>query len=134
MAREAAAQIRQHLAEEPEEADAGALGFRFSPTAKPWIRCSGGPWHWWCWPAWPASYSGSGFPNRTSNVAHCAAVLYPPRWEQLAGRSSPNRLPGEPQYRLSLDRRQRFWYLDTDRDGDGIFDTRHEFQASAAAW
>ena len=30
MAREAAAQIRLHLAEEPEEADAGALGFRFS--------------------------------------------------------------------------------------------------------
>ena len=30
MAREAAAQIRLHLTEEPEEADAGALGFRFS--------------------------------------------------------------------------------------------------------
>jgi hypothetical protein len=42
--------------------------------------------------------------------------------------------PGEPQYRLSLDRRQRFWYLDTDRNGDGIFDTRHEIQVSAGAW
>jgi len=133
-AREAAAQIRLHLAEEPEESEAGALGFRFSADSQ-----SIDPLFW--------------RPVAVVVLAGVASFLLGQKFSEQKVERRPFRggslstavgtigrpfvsepAPGEPQYRLSLDRRQRFWYLDTDRDGDGIFDTRHEFQASAAAW
>ena len=42
--------------------------------------------------------------------------------------------PGEPRYRLSVDRRREVWLLDIDRDGDGIYDRQQHFPAHAAAW
>jgi hypothetical protein len=42
--------------------------------------------------------------------------------------------PGEPRYRLSVDRRREVWRLDIDRDGDGIYDGRQHFPLHAAAW
>ena len=134
VAREAAAQIRLHLTEEPEEADAGALGFRFSADGQ-----TVDPLFW--------------RPVALVVLAGVASFLLGQRFSEQNVERRPLRggslstavgaigrpfvsepTPGEPQYRLSLDRRQRFWYLDTDRNGDGMFDTRHEFQASAAAW
>jgi hypothetical protein len=41
---------------------------------------------------------------------------------------------GRSAHRLSFDRRRQSWLLDTDRDGDGLFDSRQAFQASGAAW
>jgi hypothetical protein len=37
----------------------------------------------------------------------------------------------QPRYRLSFDRRQHFWTLETDRDNDGVFETSQRFSASA---
>lgn len=42
--------------------------------------------------------------------------------------------PGQPRHRLVFDRRREAWYLDSDRDGDGIYDGRQQFHASGAAW
>jgi hypothetical protein len=41
---------------------------------------------------------------------------------------------GQPRHRLVFDRRREAWYLDTDRDGNGQFDSREQFHASGAAW
>jgi hypothetical protein len=41
---------------------------------------------------------------------------------------------GEPAHRLQFDRRRQSWLLDTDRDGDGRYDSRQAFQASGASW
>lgn len=42
--------------------------------------------------------------------------------------------PGEAGHRLQFDRQGRTWILDTDRDGDGRYDSRQAFNASGAAW
>ena len=41
---------------------------------------------------------------------------------------------GQPRHRLVFDRRRQAWYLDADRDGDGLYDSRQQFHASGAAW
>ncbi len=38
---------------------------------------------------------------------------------------------GQPRHRLSYERAQRVWHLDTDRDGDGEYDQRRAFPAPA---
>jgi hypothetical protein len=134
VARDAAAQIRRHLAEEPEEADAGALGFRFSADGQ-----AVDPLFWrpvaLVVLAGVASFLlGQKFseqnverrPLRGGSLSTAVRAIGRPFVSESA--------PGEPQYRLSLDRRQQFWHLDTDRNGDGIFDTRHEIQVSSGAW
>ena len=42
--------------------------------------------------------------------------------------------PGQPRYRLTFDRRREMWYLDSDRNGDGVYDDRQRFRASGANW
>lgn len=42
--------------------------------------------------------------------------------------------PGQAGHRLQFDRRRQSWILDTDRDGDGRYDSTHWFQASGATW
>jgi hypothetical protein len=41
---------------------------------------------------------------------------------------------GKPRHRLSFDRRRETWSLETDHDGDGIYDSRKAFHTSGAAW
>jgi hypothetical protein len=134
VARQAAAQIRSHLAEEVDEAEASALGFRFSADGQ-----TVDPLFW--------------RPVALVVLAGVASFLLGQRFsEQNVERRPPGGsslpvavgaigrpfvtepTPGEPQYRLSLDRRRKVWNLDADRDGDGVFDTRHQFQANAAGW
>jgi hypothetical protein len=43
-------------------------------------------------------------------------------------------VPGLPRHRLMFDRQREAWYLDSDRDGDGQFDSRQRFHASGATW
>lgn len=40
----------------------------------------------------------------------------------------------QPRFRLSFDRRRETWLLESDRDGDGKYDSRQRFHASGAAW
>jgi hypothetical protein len=42
--------------------------------------------------------------------------------------------PGQARHRLAFDRPRQVWYLDVDRDGDGSYDARRQFQTSGAAW
>jgi hypothetical protein len=134
LAREAAAHIRSHLAEEPDEVEAGALGFRFSADSQ-----AVDPQFWR--PVALVVLAGVASFLLGQRFSEQNIERRPPRDGSLTtavgaiGRpfvSEP--VPGEPQYRLSLDRRRRIWYLDTDREGDGVFDTRHQFQSSAVAW
>jgi hypothetical protein len=37
--------------------------------------------------------------------------------------------PGQAGHRLQFDRRRQSWILETDRDGDGLYDSTHVFQA-----
>jgi hypothetical protein len=134
VAREAAAQIRTHLAEEPEDADAGALGFRFAAAGQSVDPLLWRPMAMVVLAGVASFLLGQRFseqnvdrrPLRGGSLTTAVGAIGRPFVSEPA--------PGEPQYRLSLNRRHEIWYLDTDRDGDGVFDTRHQFQASAAAW
>ena len=42
--------------------------------------------------------------------------------------------PGEPRHRLYCQPRQQTWYLETDADGDGQFESQRRFQAAGAGW
>jgi hypothetical protein len=41
---------------------------------------------------------------------------------------------GQPHHRLTFDRRRETWFLDVDRDDDGMYDSRKAFHTSGAAW
>lgn len=128
---EAAAQIRQHLAEEATETESGAMGFRFSADAE-----SMDPLFW--------------RPVALVVLAGVASFLLGQRFSEQHVDRRPSRgnlstalgaigrplatepVPGQACHRLSFDRRKQIWYLDTDRDADGVFEVRQRFQASAA--
>jgi hypothetical protein len=129
----AAARIRQHLVDEVEETSAGAMGFRFSAESE-----AIDPLFW--------------RPVALVVLAGVASFLLGQRFsEQKIERRLPRgplatavgaigrplvteSAPGEPRYRLSVDRRREVWLLDIDRDGDGIYDRQQHFPAHAAAW
>jgi hypothetical protein len=129
----AAARIRQHLVDEVEETSAGAMGFRFSAESE-----AIDPLFW--------------RPVALVVLAGVASFMLGQRFsEQKVERRLPRGplatavgaigrplvtepAPGEPRYRLSVDRRREVWLLDIDQDGDGIYDRRRHFPAHAAAW
>jgi hypothetical protein len=43
-------------------------------------------------------------------------------------------VPGLPRHRLLYNRWQQAWYLDTDADSDGRYETRQRFHAAGAGW
>jgi hypothetical protein len=132
-AQQAAAYIRQHLAEEAAEPDASAMGFRFSADT-----AQVDPLFWrpvaLVVLAGVASFLlGQRFsdehverrPPRGSLSSAIGAIGRPLITEPAAG---------QPRHRLSLDRGREIWYFDTDRDGDGRYESRQLFQASGVAW
>jgi hypothetical protein len=130
---EAAAHIRQHLAEEAAEPDSAVMGFRFSADAE-----SMDPLLW--------------RPVALVVLAGVASFLLGQRFSEPHVDRRPTRgnlstalgaigrplatepVPGQPCHRLSFDRRKEIWYLDTDRDSDGLFETRQRFEATGAGW
>jgi len=133
MAHQAAAHIRQHLAEEAAEAESGAMGFRFSAdgqTIEPLL------WR----PVALVAIAGVASFLLGQRFSEQNVDRRPPRGTlstALGGVGRPlmtEPLPGKACHRLSLDRRSQTWYLDTDHNGDGLFESRQRFHASGAAW
>jgi hypothetical protein len=120
------------LVDEVEEVDAAAIGFRFSAQSE-----AIDPLFW--------------RPVALVVLAGVASFILGQRFSEQKLERRPARgplatavgkigrplvtdsAPGEPRYRLSVDRRRELWLLDVDRDGDGIYDRQHHFPAHAAA-
>ncbi len=91
-AHQAAAQIRQHLADEVAETESGAMGFRFSADVATMDPLFWRPWRWWSWQASPAFCSVSGFPISMSIAGH-NAERFPRHLVRSAGPWPPNQSP-----------------------------------------
>jgi hypothetical protein len=130
-AHDAAQHIRQYLNDDPQDRPPILDAFRFS------LGRRGEPLSW--------------RPVAIAVLAGVASFALGQRLsEQRAERRPPpNSLPSaidaigrplstepaanQPRYRLSYDRRQQQWTLDTDRDNDGRFETSEHFHASGSA-
>jgi hypothetical protein len=129
----AAAHIRQHLADDSSEIETEPIGFRFSggnQQLEPLL------WR-------PialvilAGVSSFVLGQRFSDRQEVKAERRPPRNSLPSAIESIDRpfiiepAPGKSGHRLQFDRRRQSWILDTDRDGDGRYDSTHTFQGSA---
>ena len=132
-AQEAARHIREHLAEDAAEPESSAMGFRFSADAGQMDPLFWRPVALVVLAGVASFLLGQRFsdqpaerpPMRGSLSSAVGAIGRPLVTEPAAGR---------PRHRLSLDRRREVFRLDTDRDGDGRYESRQMFQASGAAW
>jgi hypothetical protein len=132
-AQEAAEYIRQHLAEDAAEPESSAMGFRFSAESAQMDPLFWRPVALVVLAGVASFLLGQRFsdqpverrPPRGGLSSAVGAIGRPLVTEPAAGR---------PRHRLSMDRRREVWRLDTDRDGDGRYESRQVFQASGAAW
>jgi hypothetical protein len=136
MAREAAARIRQYLADEESDGAPEATPFCFSTHDQ-----SSDPLLWR--PVAIVILAGVAsfvLGQRFSEQKEHKAERRPPRNSLAAAVEAIDRplvtepAPGRPRYRLTLDRRRDAWSLDVDRNGDGVYDSRRAFPTSGAAW
>jgi hypothetical protein len=136
MASDAAAQIRQHLADDDPEGEPDGVAFRFSTHDEP-----ADPLFWR--PVAIVILAGVAsfvLGQRFSEQKEHRVERRPPR-DSLASAVEAIGRPlvtdpdaGQPRYRLSFDRRRQSWVLERDRDGDGVFDSRQAFHSSGAPW
>jgi hypothetical protein len=135
-AQTAAAHIRQHLADEPAEAEFEAATFRFADgnqQLEPQL-----------WRPFAlvilAGVSSFVLGQRFSDRPDPPAERRPPRNSLTSAMEAIDRpfvidpAPGMAGHRLQFDRRRQTWTLDTDRDGDGSYDSTHVFQAVGTTW
>jgi hypothetical protein len=133
LAPEAAAQIRRHMADEAADAEGAAMGFRFSADV-----ATIDPLFWR--PVALVVLAGVASFILGQRFSEPNVDRRPPRGTlsttlRAIGRPlTTEPAPGQARHRLSLDRRNELWYLDTDHDGDGLFENRQRFHASGAAW
>ncbi len=131
-AQDAAARIREHLAEDAAGKE-NAGGFSFS-TASAAID----PAFWrpiaLMVLAGVASFTlGQQFPEqRAKNRAQGNSL--PTAVDAIGRPLMTEPAAGQPRYRLSFDRRSEAWHLNCDRDGDGRFEGQQQFHASGASW
>jgi hypothetical protein len=128
-AREAAARIREHLAEEETESEESRT-FYFSTHGE-----ANDPLFWR--PVAVVILAGVAsfvLGQRFSEQKEHKLERRPPR-DSLASAVEAIGRPlvsepvvGQPRHRLSFDRRREAWLLETDRDGDGIYDSRKAFR------
>jgi hypothetical protein len=136
MAHEAAARIRQYLAEEESDGEPEAATFCFSTHDQ-----SSDPLLWR--PVAIVILAGVAsfvLGQRFSEQKEQKAERRPPRNSLAAAVEAIDRpfetepVPGRPRYRLTFDRRREAWSLDSDRESDGVYDSTQAFPASSAAW
>jgi hypothetical protein len=136
-ARDAAARIRQYLVDDGDDgnaADSIAVGFRligdhtFDPSLwRPFVLVV------------LAGVSSFVLGQRLSDRQDQKAPRRPPRDSLSSVMESIDRpfviesAAGQAGHRLQFDRRRQTWILDTDRDGDGSYDSRQAFHASGAS-
>ena len=132
LAQDAAALIRPYLSEDPPEKPPFLDAFRFSTGGRSDELLS---WR----PIAIAMLAGvAGFsigqtlsdqnvPRRASPNALSTAVGAIGR--PLVTEPTPN----QPRFRLSFDRRQQLWTLETDRDNDGRFESSRHFRVSGSS-
>lgn len=136
LARDAAARIRQYLAEDTAERQAEPASFCFTTHDQPMDPLLWRPVAIVILAGVASFVMGQRFseqkdenverrPPRNSLSSAVESIGRPLLTEPAAGR---------PRHQLSFDRRRDAWILDADRDGDGIYDSRQAFHASGAAW
>ena len=133
MAQDAAARIREHLAEDAAGGERGPRNFCFSADS-----AAIDPAFWrpvaLLILAGVASFAlGQQFPehpprNRVSDDSLPKAI------DAIGRPLVTEPAAGLPRYRLSFDRRREAWSLGCDRDGDGLFESQQQFHASGASW
>jgi hypothetical protein len=133
----AAAQIRQHLADDAAEYDVEPAGDGWSAMDRAAID----PLLWR-----PialvvlAGVSSFVLGQRLSDRDDPKPERRPPRNSLVSAVESIDRpfviMPaaGQAGHRLQYDRRRHSWILETDRDGDGRYDSIHLFHASGGTW
>jgi hypothetical protein len=136
MAREAAARIREHLTEEEPDGEREASTFCIATPGQ-----AGDPLLWR--PVAIVILAGMAsfvLGQRFSNEQEHKVERRPPRNSLASAVESIGRplisepAAGQPRHRLSFDRRRETWFLDVDRDDDGMYDSRKAFHTSGAAW
>ncbi len=135
-AHDAAARIRQHLAEDSAEQEADPAVFRFSSHDEPFDPLFWRPVALVVLAGVASFVLGQRFSDRNDakferrpprdSLASAVEAIGQPLVSESA--------PGQPRHRLSFDRQRGKWFLDLDHDGDGQYDNRRAFQGSGAAW
>lgn len=135
-ARDAAVRIRQHMADMEAEGDAEPAGLRFA-TAEHAID----PLLWR--PVALVILAGVAsfvLGQRFSEMQAMKADRRPPRDSLSAAFQAIDRpfvaesAGGQAGHRLQFNEKRQSWILDTDRDGDGRYDSRQAFTATGASW
>ena len=135
-ARDAADQIRQHLADDGADGESEPAGYHVSSGYQ-----AVDPLLWR-----PialvilAGVSSFVLGQRFSDRQDLKADRRPPRNSLSSTMAAIDRpfviepAAGKAGHRLHFDRHRQAWILDTDRDGDGRYDSRQAFHASGASW
>jgi hypothetical protein len=135
-AHRAAAQIRQHLVEDVTECEA-------EPAGAGWLTADRGidPLLWRPFALVVlAGVSSFVLGQQFSDRPDRRPERRPPRNSLASAMESIDQPfvikpgPGQAGHRLQFDRRRQSWILETDRDGDGRYDSTQLFQASGATW
>ncbi len=131
-AQDAAARIREHLADDAAGSDSRS-GFSFS-TANAAID----PAFWkpvaLMVLAGVASFTlGQQFPEQRAKNRVQGNSL-PTAVDAIGRPLLTEPAVGQPRYRLSFDRSREAWYLDGDQDRDGRFESHQRFHATGASW
>ncbi|MEX0612313.1 MAG: zinc ribbon domain-containing protein [Pirellulales bacterium] len=136
MAREAATRIRHHLTDEETEAENESATFRISTHEQPTDPLLWRPVALVVLAGMASFVLGQRFSEQNEHKLQ----RRPPR-DSLASAVEAIGQPlitepgvGQPRHRLSFDRQRETWFLDVDRDGDGLYDSRNAFHTSGAAW
>jgi hypothetical protein len=130
----AAAWIREQLAEDAvADADGESGGFRFTTIDEPIDPTFWRPVALVVLAGVASFVLGQHFSDQRARRAPSANAL-PMAVDRIGRPFVTEPAAGQPRHRLMFDRLHKAWYLDSDWDGDGVYDRQQRFRASGAAW